>query len=73
MAAGLAGHEPDFYPYVTDSKWLGADYSVLKRGAAVLIQRPGAAGVCAGGREVEGAGAWRRGGGVEAVGGRWVD
>jgi hypothetical protein len=31
MAAGLAGHEHDFYPYVTDSKWLGGstDYSVL--------------------------------------------
>ncbi len=31
MAAGLAGHEHDFYPYVRDSKWLGGgtDYSVL--------------------------------------------
>lgn len=31
MAAGLAGHEHDFYPYVKDSRWLGGqtDYSIL--------------------------------------------
>ena len=34
MSNGLAGHEHDFYPIVSDSKWLGgrSEYSVLNEG-----------------------------------------
>lgn len=34
MAAGLAGHEHDFYWYVADSTWLGSskEYSALREG-----------------------------------------
>ena len=34
MSNGLAGHEYDFYPIVSDSKWLGgqSEYSVLNEG-----------------------------------------